>query len=321
MKKIPDGLGVVGYGLRVLPPSTQNHPVPTNGATMQKSIADQLKFLYPINPIKVRNFLKGKGIKNADQLNYHFTIVALANLIVKEIQKRCKCQHSTPVEYFLYELPHNPTYPDPPDQLVLSGYRTNVRTYNQYPFGFAASYLLDERSQALIGEKAVTVFDAQLLHDDTGTYQIQIPDRQLQFDFNAPVAGKKGVVKPQPLTLEMSRGEHLGNVLKVFSKKHKAEFVTLTPEGITSENAATPYPKGVTAKGTGTARIRTECLWRLLGDTPPEPSFPIAYKSRFAPADPVRATVHPTGLGKDYTKITVNGTVKIQSGSFIATLP
>ena len=224
-------------------------------------------------------------------------------------------------EYFLYELPHKPTYPDPPDQLILSGHRTNVRIYNQYPFGFAASYLLDDRSQALIGEKAVTVFDVQLLHDDIGAYQIKLPEGQLQFDFDARVAGKKGIQKPQPLTLEMSRGQHFGNALKAFSKKHNAEIVTLTPEGITSENATAPYPKGVSAKGTGHARIRAECLWRLLGDTPPPPTFPIAYNSRFAPAEPVRATVHPSGLGKDYTKITINGTVEIQSGNFSATIP
>ena len=55
---------------------------------MKKSIADQLKSLSPINPIKVREFLKCKGIKNAESFNYHFTIVTLAKLIVKEINNR-----------------------------------------------------------------------------------------------------------------------------------------------------------------------------------------------------------------------------------------
>lgn len=225
------------------------------------------------------------------------------------------------LEFFLYELGRKHYYTDPPDQLVLSGYRTNVRVSNQYPFGFAASYLLDDRSQALIGEKAVTVQDAELLHDDAGAYQIKLPEGQLQFDFNQPIAGKKGIRKPQPLTLEMSRGEHLGDTLKAFAKKQQAEFVTLTPQGIRCENASVPYPKGVTATGTGQARIRSECLWRLLGETPPEPSFPIAYNTRFAPAEPVQATTHPSGLGKDYTKITINGTVTIQSGNFTAQIP
>ena len=144
---------------------------------------------------------------------------------------------------------------------------------------------------------------------------------QLQFDFDAPITPKIAPIEPKALTLEMSRGEHLGKSLKAFSKKHKAEFVTLSPEGITGDNAAVPYPKGVTATGTGQARIRSECLWRLLGETPPEPSFPIAYKKRFAPAAPVRSKKHFIGLGKRYTKITINGSVIIQSGKFNAQIP
>ena len=145
--------------------------------------------------------------------------------------------------------------------------------------------------------------------------------KQLTFDFDAPSTAKILKQEPQALTLEMSRGEHLGKTLIAFEKKYKAEFVTLTPEGINSDDASIPYPKGITAIGIGTAKIRTECLWRLLGETPPEPSFPIAYNTRFAPAEPVRSKNHFVGLGKRYTKITVNGSVKIQSGKFNAQIP
>lgn len=55
---------------------------------MKKSIADHLESLNPINPIKARRFLKCRGVKNAETLNYHFTIITLAKLIVKEIQNR-----------------------------------------------------------------------------------------------------------------------------------------------------------------------------------------------------------------------------------------
>ena len=51
-------------------------------------ITDQLKSLNPINSMKVREFLKCKGVKNAEQMPYHFTITALAKLIVKDIQNR-----------------------------------------------------------------------------------------------------------------------------------------------------------------------------------------------------------------------------------------
>ena len=228
------------------------------------------------------------------------------------------------LEYFFYELPHKPQFEDDYHYLILSGYRTNVRVFDVYPFGFAASYLLDERSQALIGEKSVTVNDVELLHDEIGAYQIKEPDLtpQLSFDFDAPVA-EKAKPKPEPryLTLEMSRGEVLGKVLKSFSKQQKEEFVTLTREGIIGEKKSIPYPKGITANGIGAARIRSECLWRLLGATPPAPSFPIAYKSRFSPAAPVRSKDHFFGLGKAYAKITINGSVVIQSGKFTARIP
>lgn len=223
----------------------------------------------------------------------------------------------TNLVYFRYE--RNTGHAEP-DTLILSGYRLHGTPRDVYPFGFANAYRLDDRSQALIDAKTVTVPDTDLVQD-AQAYQPDptsiADDGQLCFDFDARIAGT-AKPKPQPraLTLEMCRGELLGNALKTFSKEHAATFVTLTPHGVVAENTAIPYPKGIHATGIGTARIRSECLWRLLGGTPPKPSF---YTGRTA--DPVRVTTHPSGLGSDYTHITINGTVEIQSGKFTARIP
>ena len=51
------------------------------------TVIDELTQIKNINPIKVRQLLKRRGVQNAEQLSYHFTITALAKLIVEDIKK------------------------------------------------------------------------------------------------------------------------------------------------------------------------------------------------------------------------------------------
>ena len=101
--------------------------------------------------------------------------------------------------YFFYELPHN-TGLDSPDTLILSGYRIKGTPRDIYPFGFANTYRLDDRSQALIGQETVTVPDTDLVEDAPAGNPDPVPvadDSQLCFDFNALTA-RKAKPKPEP---------------------------------------------------------------------------------------------------------------------------
>ena len=105
--------------------------------------------------------------------------------------------------YFFYELPHN-TGLDAPDTLILSGYRIKGTPRDVYPFGIANTYRLDDRSQALIGQKNRPRHRSR--RERTAGDPDPVPvvdDSQLCFDFNALTAGK---AKPKPEPRFMPHG-------------------------------------------------------------------------------------------------------------------
>lgn len=97
------------------------------------------------------------------------------------------------LEFFLYALPVNPSGLDDPVEVILSGYRKSSSPCSVYPFGYATTFVLDERSRKLIGKSEVTVPNAELLQDDLSSFPIKPPKNaaQLTIDFNKRVAGTK----------------------------------------------------------------------------------------------------------------------------------
>ena len=221
--------------------------------------------------------------------------------------------------YFFYAPPDAEIGPDGPEAFILSGFPTDPEPETECcPLGFELTFRLDARSRKLSGLETVTVPLTDLVEDSPMDAPAGCEDGQLQLDFDAPDTGTALPKAPDTdgLVLEMSKGEILGKILKAFAEEAGAKFVTLTPKGIVGDTETIPYPIGVSVKGTGTARIRSECLWRLLGGTPPPPTW--IYSGS---AERVRYKNLSCGLGKAYTRIRINGGVEIQSGGFTARIP
>ena len=161
------------------------------------------------------------------------------------------------LEYFLYELPHNPYPGDDPDMLILSGHRKNVSVQNVYPFGFAATYQLDERSQQLIGEKSVTVQDVELVQDSETGLNIEIPDASILLKLLKQIDAKTG------------RG------------CTEAHHVLINPDGIFHKSieglTRVEFPDEISVSGNDHVLIRHEALARMLGAKVKAPSW-LSYK-------------------------------------------
>ena len=162
------------------------------------------------------------------------------------------------LEYFFYELPHNPYPLDDPDMLILSGHRTNVSVLNIYPFGFAATYQLDERSQQLIGEKSVTVQDVELVQDSETGLNIEIPDASILLKLLKQIDAETG--------RGCTEAHHvLINQDGIFHK---------SIEGLTRVE----FPDEISVSGSDHVLIRHEALARMLGAKVKAPSWKPSYK-------------------------------------------
>ena len=229
--------------------------------------------------------------------------------------------------YFFYSPSDAEITPEGPEQFVLAGFPIESESETEYdPFGFELTFRLDPRSQQVSGLETVTIPFTDLIEDspmDAPAADEPVPPaahaaEQLQFDLDVPDTGTATPKEPDTdaLVLEMSRGEILGKILRAFAEDAGATFVTLTPQGIVGDTETIPYPLGVRVKGTGTARIRSECLWRLLGGTPPKPTW--IHLGRIGRD---RGEEPSYGLGEEQTRIRINGGVEIQSGQFTARIP
>ena len=147
---------------------------------------------------------------------------------------------------------------------------------------------------------------------------------QISIDFNAATARLYTYTPPQHLTITINKGKYLGeplrdfvlDAIKDYAITQGKVFIVLSKHGITIDEAEAftmPYPKGVTAQGTGTATVRAEALWRMLVRTPQKPSWIPGYSARFMKV--------PKTLSEDRCTIEMNGTFTVKHGNFTATLP
>ena len=162
---------------------------------------------------------------------------------------------------------------------------------------------------------------------------------QLSMDFDAlgelpERAPTATAYNPDVLIIRMQKGSLLGNLLKDFTQPTEAQkkgdvLITLTREGIRRDDTSDlmKYPKGVLVQGHGTATLRAENVYRILGNIARKVSFQdaidshdqnhIFYKNQHLNN---RKNAMPYGLAEDRTTIRINGTVEVTTGNFKAVL-
>ena len=100
--------------------------------------------------------------------------------------------------YFFYELPIPASGLDDPNRVILSGTPVNMPPdLEADPFGFETTFRLDERSQALIGKKIVTVPFIDFVED---AIELPAPTRPRKKQTAKPLSRPPIVPRPVPDT-------------------------------------------------------------------------------------------------------------------------
>lgn len=97
---------------------------------------------------------------------------------------------SSKLVHFFYELPGSPVWRDGLNQVILSGVPLDAPDTELHPSQLETTYLLDERSQQLIGQKTLTVPFTDLVEDSVplpppkrkwGKKETPTPEAPVQF--------------------------------------------------------------------------------------------------------------------------------------------